>query len=1087
MKFRILSVAALLALAASPRMAFAQGEATLTGKVTSTAGAPVEGAQVFLENMSYGTQTRPDGSYRFNVPAARATGQTARLTVRLQGFKPKSATVTLSPGTINTDFSLESQAVVLQQLIITGEGTITTNEKLGAVVNNVGSDEITKSNEQNLTEALAGKAPNVAITAESGDPGSSVNIQIRGIKSFSGDGQPLFVVDGVPVDNQSINVQGQFALNAEQGTVAPNRISDLNPNDVESVTILKGSAAAAIYGARAAQGVVLITTKSGKAGKTEYSLHSSYSFDKVTHGYPLQRTYGQGNNGFLADNGVLNSGLPSDTDQYSSSHSWGQALAPGTVTYDHFGEMFETGHIADNNISVSGGDDRRSFFLSGGINNNNGFVTGPNDTYKRSTMRLKASQLIGDKLKLGGNLSYIDTRGSFIQRGDNTSGIMLGGLRTPPEWNNLDFIASNGQYKTYRFQSPSLSSATIGRGYDDPFFIVSQAPATEQLSRVLGNVDVNWEPFDWLKIQETAGADYYTDQRLEALPLGNATSPAGQVIRADYNNYILDHNLTAIASHTFSPWFSGTLTLGQNLNSTNFQQIYDLGSTLIAPKPFVISNTISTNPNDNETLVHRESYFGQATADLWDQLFLTGALRNDGFSTFGSNDRRHWFPKASAAWTFTKAIAGLSTAIDFAKVRVAYGETGREPLPYTTLSNFGVGTFIEYGGDASGILRTIYQGQAGLIGPLAIGSDSLRPERTREYEGGLDFGLFKGWMDAGLSYYDSKTTDVIFQAPTPPSSGSTSIIKNAATITNKGWEVTTNLHPVRGQNLTWDIGAVWGQNRNLVTSLSGATDIPVGSQAIVSTFARVGFPTGSMAGHDFVRCGRGLIVGADSIDADVCQGKSAGTLYIAQNGFPVIDEDNLRIVGTAQPDWNGSVHTTIGFMKHWEASALLDIKHGGQMYDGTRGALYVYGTHKDTDIRGQTFVFGPSVNGVRGFHGDPAVAGPGAGTPVIIDQNWFEGDGGAFSDNVTDFIEDAGYTKLREVSLAYTFTQPFVSRSLGLSSIQLRVAGRNLVTWTHYAGLDPETQLGGATLVGGFDWFNNPQTRSFVVTVGLNR
>ena len=330
--------------------------------------------------MTIGTQTKSDGSYRFTVPAARATGQAALLTVRLQGFKPKSVTVTLSPGTINTDFSLESQAVVLQQLVITGEGTITTNEKLGAVVNNVGAEDITKSNEQNLTEALAGKAPNVAITSESGDPGSSVNIQIRGIKSFSGDGQPLFVVDGVPVDNQSINVQGQFARNAEQGTVAPNRISDINPNDVESVTILKGSAAAAIYGARAAQGVVLITTKSGKAGKTEYSLHSSYSFDKVTHGYPLQRTYGQGNNGFLADNGVLNTGLPSDTDAFSSSHSWGQPLAAGTVTYDHFGEMFETGHVADNNLSVSGGDDRRSFFLSGGINNNNGFVTGPNDS-----------------------------------------------------------------------------------------------------------------------------------------------------------------------------------------------------------------------------------------------------------------------------------------------------------------------------------------------------------------------------------------------------------------------------------------------------------------------------------------------------------------------------------------------------------------------------------------------------------------------------------------------------------------------------------------------------------------------------------
>jgi TonB-dependent SusC/RagA subfamily outer membrane receptor len=497
--------------------------------------------------------------------------------------------VTLSPGTINTDFQLETQAVVLQQLVITGEGTITTNEKLGATVNNVGSEDITKSNESNLTAALAGKAPNVSVTSESADPGSSVNIQIRGVKTFSGDGQPLFIVDGVPVDNSSINTQGQFiAGGGEQGTVNPNRISDLNPNDVESVTILKGSAAAAIYGARAAQGVILITTKSGKSGKTQYTLHSSYSFDKVTAGYPLQNTYGQGNNGFLADNGVV-----PDTDAFSSSHSWGQPLAPGTKTYNHFNEMFETGHVADNNLSISGGDDRRTFFLSGGINNNHGFVIGPNDSYKRSTLRLKATQLIGDKFKVGGNLTYIDSRGSYIQRGNNTSGIMLGGLRTPPEWNNFDVFAENGAYKTYRFQTPSLLTPTVNRGYDNPIWITSEAPANSNLNRVLGNVDLNWEPAEWLKIQETAGADYYTDSRLEALPEGHGTNGVGQVIRADYDNYILDHNLTAIASHTFSPWFSGTLTVGQNLNATDFRQIYLLGTGIIAPTPFEVLNTDS--------------------------------------------------------------------------------------------------------------------------------------------------------------------------------------------------------------------------------------------------------------------------------------------------------------------------------------------------------------------------------------------------------------------------------------------------------------------------------------------------------------
>jgi TonB-linked SusC/RagA family outer membrane protein len=1091
MRLRILSALAMLVLAAAPNSALAQGEALLTGKVTSTAGAPVAGAQVFLDNMGLGTLTKDDGTYRFTVPAARVTGQSATLTVHILGFKPKTVPVTLSAGTITTNFALEAQAAVLQAIVITGEGTITTNEKLGATINNVGSEEITKSNEQNLTAGLAGKAPNVQITSQSGDPGGSVNIQIRGIKTFTGDGQPLFIVDGVPVDNSSLNTQAGIpgVNNQEQGTVAPNRIADLNPNDVESVTILKGSAAAAIYGARAAQGVVIITTKSGKAGPTKYSLHSSFSFDKVTSGYGLQNRYGQGDLGA--------SGIDSSLDAYSQSHTWGELLPAGTKTYDHFSEMFGTGHVADNNLSISGGDDRRSFFLSAGINNNDGFVVGPNDSYKRSSFRLKATQLIGEKLKLGGNVSYIDTRGSYIQRGDNTSGIMLGGMRTPPEFNNKAVFAENGQYRSYRFQNPSDTTTAYSRGYDNPFWITSEAPARSQLSRVLGNVDLNWEPLDWLKVQETAGADYYTDARLEGLPLGNSTTHDGEVIRADYKNYILDHNLVVIGSHTFSPSFLGTLTLGQNLNSTDFNQVYALGSGLIAPKPFVIQNVADVTVNDQEVLVHRESYFGQATADLWDQLFLTGAIRNDGFSTFGQNNRRHWFPKASAAWTFTKAISGLTSKIDFAKIRAAYGETGREPAAYSTLTSFPVGQFTEYGGDASGVLRTIYMGGRGLIGPDSVGSDSLRPERTREYEGGLDFGLFKGWMDMGISYYDSKTNDVIFEAPTPPSSGSQKIIRNAATITNKGWEVTANLHPIRQSDLTWDIGLVWGRNRNLVTDLSGSTDILVGSQAILTTVARVGFPTGSFAGYDFYRCGRGLSVNGVAIDeasagAGGCldaggKAPAKGTIFLAANGFPVLDQDNLLVLGSAQPDWNGSIRTNIGFRKHWDVSALLDIKHGGQAYNGTRGALYVYGTHKDTDIRNQIFVFGPSTNGVQGFHGDPTVAGPGVGVPVVIDQNWFENDGGAFGFNTKDFIEDAGFAKLREVSVGYTFDQPWVSSSLGLSSIQLRMAGRNLKTWTHYTGLDPETQLGGATLVGGFDWFNNPQTRSFVVTVGLNR
>lgn len=242
-------------------------DATLMGHVTSESGAPVASVSVFVERMNLGATTDDKGAYRFVVPGARVQGQRVILTAREIGFRAQSVSITLRPGVITHDFSLIAAPVLLQQLVVTGEGTITQREKLGNVVNTVDNRLIQKSNEPNITEALAGKAPNVQIQQQSGDPGSSVSIQIRGIKTLTGDAQPLFVVDGVPIDNQAINIEQQTAGYAGQGVVAPNRAADLNPNDVESVTILKGAAAGAIYGARAAQGVVLITTKSGRPGR----------------------------------------------------------------------------------------------------------------------------------------------------------------------------------------------------------------------------------------------------------------------------------------------------------------------------------------------------------------------------------------------------------------------------------------------------------------------------------------------------------------------------------------------------------------------------------------------------------------------------------------------------------------------------------------------------------------------------------------------------------------------------------------------------------------------------------------------------
>jgi hypothetical protein len=388
-------------------------------------------------------------------------------------------------------------------------------------------------------------------------------------------------------------------------------------------------------------------------------------------------------------------------------------------------------------------------------------------------------------------------------------------------------------------------------------------------------------------------------------------------------------------------------------------------------------------------------------------------------------------------------------------------------------------------------------GNGGLIQGLQKAQPNLGPERTKEIEAGVDLGLFNNVADMGLTFYNDRTEGVIFQAPLPSSTGFISQAQNAATIRNRGVEVTFNVRPIQRPNLGWDVGLQWSKNNNKVLDLAGQQFVDLGSTGTGQDFtshgsfegavatAWLGEQVGVLRGSDFARCGRGLGVLSDNAGNDVdvaaaCQGAPNGALVIGTNGFPFLDPTQ-RVIMDGNPDWTGSVRTSLRF-GNLQLSGLLDIKKGGQIWNGTKGALYNFGTHADTKIRGQTRTFG------KDFFRGPVV-GPGAGTPVVIDEtSWYTDLGSGFGPVSAQFIEPGGYVKLREIAVAYTLDQAWVRRTLGLSSIDLRLSARNLHTWTDYTGIDPETNLSGAlAAVQGIDYFNNPQTRSFVVTVGINR
>src|ERR1700694_634046 len=651
-----------IALALTPSRSPAQGPLTLSGRVTTEGGVPIGYAEVVIPTLGLGATTRDDGRYAIVIPGARAAaGNTIAVVAGRLGYKPVTAQITLAPGIVEHDFVLAPNPLQLGEVVITGAGTVTEAQKLGSVRNTVDSTVVRNSNESNIVQALAGKAPNVEVTQQSGDPGASSFIRIRGTRTISGSGQPLFVVDGVPLDNSSFstsnfNLNDDLGAGQTDGTVHENRASDLNPNDIESVEILKGAAGGATYGARAGQGVILITTKSGRAGPTRFSWRSSLSVDDINHKYPLQTIYGEGISGAAPD--TTRGG---DCDNPSSgsicSRSWGPALVPGSPVFDHANEAYEAGHVVENDLTISGGNDRTTFYLSAGQYHNNGIFVGDNDAYSRVSVRVRGSQRLADNLKVGANFSFADTRGSFIQRGNNVNGIQLSLLRSPPNFNNLPYLdPTYGLHRTYRFQHPGPGDLVADRGFDNPFFIINEQQNRSKVGRMFGNINAEYVASTWLRVNYTLGADYSNDERLEGCPISSSdVCFAGRVIEGKLVNYQVDHSLTATVNYHVNDNLGGTVTLGQNLNARNFRQLGNVGRTLITSQPFKVSNPVSRDiPSDAQTVVHNAGYFAQATLDLYGQVYLTGALRNDGSSTFGRQNRRSWVPKASLAWTFTK-------------------------------------------------------------------------------------------------------------------------------------------------------------------------------------------------------------------------------------------------------------------------------------------------------------------------------------------------------------------------------------------------------------------------------------------------
>jgi TonB-linked SusC/RagA family outer membrane protein len=1122
-------LACALALMLVPSLSSAQDRGvTISGRVTGAeSGAALSAANVSIPDLNLAVPVGQDGRYRLVVPAARVQGQSVNLVARMIGYQASTVPVRLNAGeTLERDFSLRQDPLRLQEVVVTGAGTAQMVEALGTARASVAPAEMQRANTpQNVVASLAGKVPNVAVAQGSGDAGNSASIQIRGAKTF-GTSQPVFVIDGVVMSSVT-----RGSLN----NVSQNRSADINPEDIESIEILKGAAASSIYGASAGSaGAILITTKRGRAGRSQLTLRSSYQADQPIKYLPFQTTFGMGSNGVSTACTTLNCQVAA-----GSARAWGPAIPAGVPTYDHSKEIYETGALLDNTLSLSGGNERASFYLSAGALNHDGFITGDKDFLRRYTSRFNGTLALTDALSFGASASYVQTKGQGVDRSNSVNGIGIAALRTPPDFNNQQYLdATNGLHRTFRFPNPGPACATrtvaaCDRGWDNPFYAINNYDLSSQSGRVFGNVNANYRPISWLQFNWTLGADYNSDDRTFGYSQTASGSDNGSLERWQFYDRIIDHNLTATATRQLTSDIQSSFTVGQNVNENYFRQVDVVGTNLISPQPFKISNTTSllkASSTDSEQRRHTDGYFGQANFEMYNQLFVTARVRNDGSSAFGLGKQRATYPGGSVAWSFTRFAKIPESILSFGKIRAAYGESGAQPGLYNTQDVFSTASFADF--NPGSLQAPVLNGVGGSFASAAKGNPDIGPERVRELEGGIDISFLNGKADMSFTAYTSKSEDVIFNVGLPPSTGYTSVSLNAGELENKGLELSTNYRVLQRSDLTLEFGAQWARNRNEVVSLgrigaqtcneavatacaAGTVQIPtaefctpaanlprcqigIGSSfAGQSTHAQVGFPLGVWRSTDFARCGMSpatvVYSGVSYNVGAACTGAPHGALFIAPNGFPIVD-GTANAVGNPWPNWTAGLSSVLTF-KGVEVSAFLDHRNGGNVLNMTRASMYQFGTHKDTEIRGQTRTYGKDMlcHNITCDVVNGPVVGPGANTPVVLGQAYFDagtlgGGQGATGGPISLRLEDATHTRLREVTVGYTFRQRWVQKLGGASSLEVKGSARNLALWAEYSGLDPETNYGGALNANrGVDWFTTPLSRGYIISFALNR
>lgn len=1049
----------------------------VTGKVTGTDGVPVPYATVQIKGTNRGTTADQGGNFRIMVD-----GNNVVLVVRSVGFTLKEIPV----GAATTyDVALVQDNRSLQEVVVTGLGIQRQKKALGYAVQDVKGDDLTKASQGDALRALSGKVAGMQVIGSGGTPGASTFIKLRGTNSLTGNNQPLFVIDGIPVDN-SQNYSGDPADGDNQvlqGATNTNRGADINPDDIESISVLKGPAAAALYGIDAANGAIIITTKKGKAGKISIDFSTGVSFDVVNRLPKIQKQFAKGSGGLLAPFTSSNRyswGPNIDTlfwtgisNEYDFHGDVVGASDPNAnikfVPYDNTEDFWQTGVTYNNSLSFTGGTEAATYRMSVSHNYQSSIV--PLQYQQRTAIALAGQLKVSEKIRTSANLNFNVSNGSMPQNGSNLSGIMLGLTRTPISFDNSNGGLDADDPRAYLFSNGLQRSYRNGI-YDNPYWTINNTPYTTAVNRLIGSLQVDWDFIKNFTLTYRIGTDVYSDNRHQYYEIQSGAYNGGRLFDDRYTYKSVNSDAIITYAKQISKDFRIDVKVGNNLYSRRMDELYVQGDGLTSPGYDNISNATVQKSYNYVTPYRRVSGYFDINLDLKSMLFLELTGRNDWSSTLPAGNNSFFYPSASLGFVFTE-LDGLrgGDVLSFGKIRLSAAQVGKDPGAFVTKS-FSVPTTYP-DGYTTGISFP-YDGKGGFTMDYVLGNPNLKPEKTVSYEVGLQLQFLQNRIGIDATAYHTKGTDLLVESPIAGSAGFQYVNLNAASIRNNGLEITLSAKPIVDRAFTWDLFVNYSMNRSKVLSLApGTVQVTVNGFTGTVIAHLPNEPAGIIYAYGWERDNQGRVIVSDN----------AGDF-----GYPVVSSLQKR-VGNPTPVFLMGIGNTFNY-KRFSLYTLVDWKHKGDLWNGTRGSLQAIGTSYYTLDRGREQIF----EGVMGHlndageivHHEGGAEKPGGGavntTAVPLDESWYLGNGGGFGAQTETFIDDASFVKLREVTLSYDFGTNMFKNSKFVKGITVSGFARNIIIWTPYKGIDPETSLTGATNAQGMDYFNMPGTSSY----GLN-